>query len=396
MKNAFFRENDIENFTFPKPGQVFVTGKVIKFHKKILPVFALLLYSLTPFGVNSQSRINNKLTDFGILNYPDRKIKFIPPEPKKERMDGQKLGKIFASVSITKTTQQIDLSKRNVIIGIRGTRLTIAAGTFQYSDYLTAKGAATVHVYEVMDTFDYMIAGVYHIYQDTGKSPVHMELGGMVRFEIFQGNSRLRMSGEYPILVDFPLLYPEKKFNLYYLNQEGIWVKKVDHGLYDIYPSLTTEAEGKKLKGVRQFKMNAPGWWSFGSPVRDLGVVKGKIDGTTLTGNTPIHAVSIPKNFCGYIGKWVRGGEYSIPLFPYGSSRIVFSDDDGNLGVTEFFDASGRLGVDTSPESVDNFFQEVPPTLLKASPGELFGNEERIREFLGLVREEFQVVYPSK
>lgn len=358
--------------------------------------YLLSLFLIINLGISSQSRINNKLTDFGILNYPDRKIKFLPPEPKKDRMDGQKLGKIFSSVSIAKTTQQIDLSKRNVIIGLRGTRLTIAAGTFQYSDYLTARGAATIHVYEVLDSFEYMIAGLYHIYQDSGRSPLHMELGGMVRFEIFQGNSRLKMSGEYPILVDFPLLYPEKKFNLYYLNQEGIWIKKVDHGLYDIYPSPSSESDGKKQIGVRQFKMNATGWWSFGYPIRDLGVVKGKLEGSTLTGNTPIHAISIPQNFFGYIGKWIRGGEYSIPIFPGSTSRIIFSDEEGNLGISDAFNPSGRIGVDSQPETVDNFFQEIPTVPLRTPPEDLMGNEEKIREFLGLVREDFRVIYPSK
>ena len=57
----------------------------------------------------------------------------------------------------------------------------------------------------------------------------------MLKFEVYQGSVRLRMSGEYPILVDFPLYQPEKKFNLYYINMDGIWIKKVDYGLYDIY-----------------------------------------------------------------------------------------------------------------------------------------------------------------
>lgn len=254
----------------------------------------------------SQSRINNKLTDFGILNYPDRKIKIVPQEQKKDRMDNQKIGKLLSSVSLIKTTQQIDLSKRNVIIGQRGTRLTIASGTFQYSDYLTAKGTATIHLYEALDNFDYMVSGVYHIYAENGKIPIQLELGGMMRFEIFQGNSRLRMSGEYPILVDFPLLQSDKKFNLYYLNQEGVWIKKVDYGLYDIFPSALTEGDGKLYRGVRQFKLNAQGWWGFGIPVKEMGVLKGILTGDNLSDSANYHIVSSPQNYLGYVAKWNR------------------------------------------------------------------------------------------
>ena len=365
--------------------------------KLIKKFYIVITFLLILNSVYSQSRINNKLTDFGILNYPDRKYKGgPPPEPKKERMDGQKLGKIFSSFSIQKTTQQIELGKRNIIIGSRGTRLTIPAGTFQYSDYLTAKGSATLHLYEVIDEFDYMIAGVYHIYNDLNKVNHHLQLGGMIKFEIYQGTVRLRMSGEYPILVDFPLFNPEKKFNLYYINLDGVWIKKVDYGLYDIFPSLVQEADGKKQTGVRQFKMNAQGWWGFGLPIKNMAVIKSKIISENPGTNDNFHIVSSGEGYKSYIGKWTKGLDFTIPVFPKVKSRIIVSDNQGNIGISDFHEAPPYIAFDTEQESSENVFLEIPPIYLKLVPQEYYGNEDRFREFLNLKREEVQVNYPTR
>jgi hypothetical protein len=357
-------------------------------------LFILLFFIISNSIIYSQSRINNKLTDFGIMNYPDRKSKYLQAEPKKEKMDGQRLSKILSKHTIIKTTQQIELTKRNVIIGIRGTRITIAPGTFQYSDYLTAKGAATVHLYEVIDDFDYMISGVYHIYNDS-KNLSYMELGGMIRFEIFQGNTRLKMSGESPILVDFPLLHPDKKFNLYYINLEGVWIKKYDHGSYDLYPVPESELDGKRVIGVRQFKMNSQGWWGFGIPHKDMTVVKGKYiyEGKS---NFSAHIFCVGVGFRGYIGKWVSGGEFSISLFPNRKMRVYVADENGSIGMSSILDTGVRIGVDGLPETVDNVFEEIPVIELQKPPEEITTDRNQFLQFLQTKMEEYQVTYPTK
>ncbi len=360
-----------------------------------MKIIILIIYILfNNIILLSQSRINNKLTDFGIMNYPDRKSKFLQAEPKKEKMDGQKLSKLLSSHTIIKTTQQIELTKRNVIIGARGTRITIAPGTFQYSDYLTAKGAATVHLYEVIDDFDYMISGVYHIYNDS-KNLSYMELGGMLRFEIFQGNTRLKMSGEYPILVDFPLLYPDKKFNIYYINLEGVWIKKYDYGSYDLYPVPESELEGKKVIGVRQFKMNSQGWWGFGIPHKDMVVFKGKYQWEGKS-NFSAHVFSIGENFRGYIGKWVSGGEFSISAFPRRKIRIFIADENGNIGISPLLETSSRIAVDGFAESIDNVFEEIQSINLSKPPDNISNDRIQLQNFLQIKVEEYSVTYPTK
>jgi len=359
-----------------------------------LNLILLIIFLFFNNILSSQSKINNKLTDFGIMNYPDRKSKFLQAEPKKEKMDGQKLSKLLSNYVITKTTQQIELSKRNVIIGSRGTRITIAPGTFQYSDYLTAKGAATVHLYEVIDDFDYMISGVYHIYNDS-KNLSYMELGGMLRFEIFQGNTRLKMSGEYPILVDFPLFYPEKKFNIYYINLEGVWIKKYDFGSYDLFSVPESEEEGKKVIGVRQFKMNSQGWWGLGIPHKDMVVFKGKyqLEGKS---NFSTHVFSIGENFRGYIGKWVSGGEFSISAFPARKIRIFVADENGNIGFSPIIESSNKIAIDGIPESIDNIFEEIQTINLTKPPDEVSNDKIQLLKFLQIRAEEYLVTYPTK
>jgi hypothetical protein len=354
------------------------------------------LCSLIGSQIYAQSKINNKLTDFGILNYPDRKMKFLLAEPKKEKMDGQKLGKIFGAQVYQKTTQQIDLSKRNIIIGSKGTRITIAPGTFQYSDYLTAKGAATVHLYEVVDDIDYMIAGVYHIYNEASKSSTYLELGGMMKFEVFQGNARLRMSGEYPILVDFPLLFPEKKFHLYYINIEGIWIKKNEFGNYDLFPVEETYVEGKKTIGVRQFKMNSQGWWGFGLPHREVVILKGKLKGEGILPTASFHVQSIGKGYRAYIAKWTSGLEFSIPAIPRQKTNIVIADETGRIGISEIIQTTDKIGLDSLPESVDNPFQDIGELELILPPIELTQDLEKLQEFLKLSPENYKVIYPTR
>ncbi len=362
--------------------------------------FSIYLCCLFCFLIGNQifpqSKINNKLTDFGILNYPDRKMKFLLAEPKKEKMDGQKLGKVFGAQIIQKTTQQIDLSKRNVIIGSKGTRITIAPGTFQYSDYLTAKGAATVHIYEVIDDIEYMIAGVYHIYNEASKSSNYLELGGMIKFEVFQGNARLRMSGEYPILVDFPLLFPETKFHLYYINMEGIWIKKNEFGSYDLYPVEETYIEGKKTIGVRQFKMNSQGWWGFGIPHKEMTVFKGKLKGEGILPSASFHVQSIGKGYRSYIAKWTSGMEFSIPTLPGRKSTVIIADETGKLGISEILQATDKIGLDSQPESLDNPFQEIGEIELSFPPPEITQDIGKLQEYLKLSPENYKVIYPTK
>jgi len=360
--------------------------------------FSVLVYFFLHFTpLLPQSKINNKLTDFGILNYPDRKMKFNLSEPKKDKMDGQKLGKIFATQVIQKTTQQIDLSKRNIIIGAKGTRITISPGTFQYSDYLTAKGAATVHLYEVIDDFDYMISGVYHIYNESNKASTHLELGGMVKFEVFQGNARLRMSGEYPILVDFPLLFPEVKFNLYYINIEGIWIKKNEYGAYDLFPVPEVIVDGKKNIGVRQFKMNSQGWWGFGLPSRDMVVLKGKFKGDGINPSSSFHIQSIGVGQTrSYIGKWISGKEFTILAFPGKKTRVYISDEIGNLGYSNPLEVSNKIGIDSLPETIDNQFQDIGEIELTQPSPEFISDPVKFQEYLQLKPESYQVIYPTR
>ena len=358
----------------------------------------LILSILVISPLFSQSKINNKLTDFGILNYPDRKMKFNLSEPKKEKMDGQKLGKIFATQVIQKTTQQIDLSKRNVIIGAKGARITISPGTFQYSDYLTAKGAATVHLYEVIDDLDYMVSGVYHIYNESNKASTYLELGGMMKFEVFQGNARLRMSGEYPILVDFPILFPDKKFNLYYINIEGIWIKKNEFGSYDLFPVPEAIVDGKKNIGVRQFKMNSQGWWGFGLPYRDMVVLKGKFKGEGINPSSSFHiqSIGVDETSRTYIGKWISGKEFSILAFPGRKTRVYISDEIGNLGYSNPVEASNKIGIDSLPESIDNQFQDIGEIELTQPPQDITSDPVKLQEYLQLKPESYQVIYPTR
>ena len=358
--------------------------------KTILLIICILFNNI----ILPQSKFNNKLTDFGIMNYPDRKSKYLQVEPKKEKMDGQKLSKLLSNHTIIKTTQQIELTKRNVIIGSRGTRITIAPGTFQYSDYLTAKGAATVHLYEVIDDFDYMISGVYHIYKDS-KNLSFMELGGMLRFEIFQGNTRLKMSGEYPILVDFPLLYPDKKFNIYYINLEGVWIKKYDYGSYDLFPVVESEEDKKKVIGVRQFKMNSQGWWGFGIPHKDMVVFKGKYqcDGKS---NFSAHVFLIGENFLAYRGKGVSGGEFSISAFPGRKIRIFVADENGNIGISPTMESSTRIALDGFPETIDNVFEEVEKITLTRPPDEVSNDRILLQQYLQIIPVEYSIIYPTK
>lgn len=91
-----------------------------------------------------------------------------------------------------------------------------------------------------------------------------------------------------------------------------------------------------------------------------------------------------------------QGKSFILSTYPKGKTRLIISDDEGNFGYSDFFEVSGKIGTEESPESIDNYYQEIQPITLKKISEEHLGNEEKIREFLGMKREEFQIVYPTK
>ncbi|MCB1140742.1 MAG: hypothetical protein H7A24_07690 [Leptospiraceae bacterium] len=355
--------------------------------------FLTIFLVLFPTLLISQSKYNNKITEFGIFNYAGKRGVSKQMEIPKERVDGQKLGKILSLHPPPKTVKKIDLSKRNVLVGNRGTRVVIPPNAFQYSDFLTAKGFATVHIYEVIDDFDYITVGINQVVVGEDKKQSYFELGGMLKVEVYQGNKKLKMSGEFPMIADFPDIYPGTSFHIYHINGEGSWVKKTDFGSYEVHKPKS-EGTGKLVVGSRKMKLTSQGWWGFGLPRSETAAFKGEIkaDEGSLS-NLQVFALGV--GFSSFISKWSSGKNFSINAIPGRQFRIFVADEKGSIGFTQVLESSTQPGLDSLPDSPGNFRKEVPSIELKKISPDIFSDRDRLKAYLGLKTLDFEVDYPD-
>ncbi|MDX1958234.1 MAG: hypothetical protein SFU98_06655 [Leptospiraceae bacterium] len=343
----------------------------------------------------SQNMINNKITEHGILNYADRATIIAQGEIKKERMDNQRMLPAFSIHQPEKETLTINLDETSVITGKKGVRLTIPANSFVFSNYVYAYGNATIYLTEIIDDFDYLTAGVNHIFYDKYNRFNYLFLGGMIKIEAFQGNNRLRLAAKKIIMIDFPDLQPGKKFNWYSIDDSGTWQLKDNFANYEVFEPEKGFKSDKRVVGVRRVNATSSGYWGFALQEIETTSLKGEwLDPGSIAGKN-FQIACLGKNHRSYFMKWFSGKEYAINAFQNKVSRVFIADENGNIAMSNDIQTTNKLGYDYLPESTDNFRQQVEKISFQKIPDSAKNDLDKFREFLGLKKELYTVSYPK-
>jgi hypothetical protein len=364
----------------------------MKSNYKLIIAF-LLGFSIFNFDLFSQSRFNNKITEFGIFNYSGRKAFIKNKEVSKDRVDSQIQPKAFTIHPLPKFTKQFEISKKNTIISKKGIKFTIPANAFQYSDFLTAKGYATAHIYEVYEEFDYLLSGINQVMNEENNQQSIIEMGGMFKIEIFQGNAKLKMSGEFPIIVEFPNLVPDQNYAVFHVNSEGNWKKKYDAGTYTTN-SVMNDSESKKKVGTRRISIPLQGWWCFGIVHSQTSALKGEIIGENIS-STNFNIYNVGDGFFSVISKSSVGKDFSIISIPNRKSKILIFDETNRIGIGESIISSTTKGVDYLPDSPTNYRMQIPPIKMQKIESSVFNDKEQLKKTLGFETHDFEVIYQS-
>ncbi len=358
--------------------------------------FTLSIYFLIISQLLSQSIFNNRFTEHGIMNYSDR---FTPKQQKdipKERMDNWKLSSCFSYFPLEKSILNIDLNKKNSVISRKGTRITIHPGSFLYANFAVANGQAVAHVWEVTDSFDYMRAGIGHIYYDKYNRINYMDMGGMFKIEIFQGNNRLRLSSEKSIDVDFPDITPGKRMHLFMMDDTGNWILKKDGGGIEVFKPESASKEGEEIPtGVRKVSIETLTWWSFAYPTTESGSVKGEWEDPKNIGGKNFQIVAISQDNLFYSMKWFQTKEYVLPVPIQKKVKLFLCDDLGNYSVSKTIPMGSKIGYEYLPEASDNFRQAVEKLSLDKIPPSHFRSSAALKEFMGIPEISRKVFYPD-
>ncbi|MCC6447204.1 MAG: hypothetical protein IT215_00775 [Chitinophagaceae bacterium] len=330
------------------------------------------------------------------MNYSDR---FAPKQQKeipKDRMDNWRLASCFSYFPLEKSILNIDLNRKNSVVSKKGTRITIHPGSFLYANFAVAHGQAVVHIWEALDSFDYMRAGIGHIYYDKHNRINYMDLGGMFKIEIFQGNNRLRIASEKFIDIEFPDITPGKRMNLFVMNETGNWVQKKDAGSIEVFKPDTIKKESSEIiTGVRKVSIEFLTWWSFAMPTTESTSLKGDWEDPKSIAGKNYQVVAISQESLYYSMKWFNNKDYVLPA-PLNKKITVFLCDDlGNYAISNEFSAGGKVGYEYLPEASDNFrfaveklkFDKIPPASLK--------NAESLKEFYKIPTVNRKVLYPE-
>ncbi|MCB1178135.1 MAG: hypothetical protein KDK36_11190, partial [Leptospiraceae bacterium] len=313
------------------------------------------------FSLFSQSLLNNRITEHGIMNYTDRFVPKTKKEVAKDRMDNLKLTSCFSYFPLEKTKLKIDLNKKSTVIGSKGTKVTIHPSSFLYANFSNANGSAEVHLTEALDVFDYMRAGIGHIYYDKYNRTNYMELGGMFKIEVFQGGNRLRLVAEKNIDVEFPNINPLQKFHLFMMNDKGNWVLKSKSSSIPIYSpeGKSSEKEDGYITGVRQVSIDFLGWWSFGMNTTESTAVKGKWEDDKNIAGKKFQIVGVGDDSLYYYMKWFESEEFTLPSPLNTKMNYFLCDDLGNLAIVDSISTTSRTGYDYLPEESDNYLQPL-------------------------------------
>lgn len=337
-----------------------------------------------------QSSSNYKVTEFGIFKIGE-KIPVKQSAPiKKERMDNRTLAPCFSYFQLPRNGYKFNIGEKSTIITKKGIRITIPPSAFLYTNFANASGVATLYVYEVTEAFEYMIAGVNHIYYDKTNKANYLELAGMIKLEAMQDNVRLRIVNDKPIEIEFPDLAPNKRVHFFMLDETGNWIIKKQFGEYEVFkPS----EKGENFTGTRKGWIEYLTWYAFGMPNPEAVQVQVEWSDPKKLSSKNFHVVGIGLDHLSYFSKWTENFQTILPLFPNKKFRVFVCDTNGNLAHSEdFVAAPQKFEVETSENPLP-YQQLIQLSSLDKLPREIFVSFEKYKSYLKIPENHYTVQY---
>jgi len=353
----------------------------------------ILFFFIINFHIISQSATNFKITEFGVFNFAERNQLKPNIEIKKERMDNKTLAPCFSHFKLPRNGYKFQINETSTIVTKKGLRVTIPPGAFLYSNFAYASGVGTLYVYEVTEPFEYMIAGVNHIYYDKQNRINYLELAGMFRIEVFQDNNRLRLANDKKIQVEFPDLAPGKKIHYFMLDDTGNWTLKNEFGTYEIFKPQKTSDANHKYTGTRKGTVEYLTWYAFGIPHLETTSLKVEWEDPKKIAGRNFQVVVIGIDHISYFMKWTDRTEIILPAFQNKTYRLYLCDDLGNYSTLDEFTTTSKVGYDYLPDSSDNFRQVLPILKIEKFPRENLASTETFKSFMKIPSVNYQVLY---
>ncbi|MCB1193452.1 MAG: hypothetical protein H7A23_12400 [Leptospiraceae bacterium] len=379
--------------------------------KKKFHIFFILIVLSISYAY-SQSSINNKYTENGILSYPQWE-----PELVIGRMDDIKISPFLKPLKSPPNNFVIDPSIKNLVTGQKGIRLNIPEEAFVYSNNKPVSGKVDINLIEVIDIFDFLTAGVGLIYYDeTGKENL-FESGGMLYVEANQGSKKLSLAKGKEIEVMIPDIFTSTPLNIYSMTKDGKWKLKeknplrasMDNALQkktssdvDQNSDLPTSAapgdmpmEYRQL-GVIITSIDSLGWINTDYPHPNFACLKGKI---TFAKNSPAKVVNVLAmgiNHRSIVSSWTTTNKFEINVLKNKTIKILAIDNKGNIGLSETISTPDKPGHSKNPESPDNYKMNLEDISLKKIDNAILKDKQKFKDFLGIQDEYYMIRYPEK
>lgn len=350
--------------------------------------FLILLLITVPLF--SQSMLNNKVTEFGILSYPDStgKPAAIPEDrPKMDSNQDVEVLKIFAPED---QKFEIDSTKNASITGKKGVRFFIPALSLKNEQGEILKETVEVYVTEVIDSIDYAAAGIGLTYYDRGGKEQYLYSAGMFRIEFKKNGNKLVFDANKSIEVHFPEFKDSEKYNLFQL-KDGNWNLKAALNRDSEETSAKTKSADKV--GVRIIHIDNSGWWNFAVGKTDVACLKGEIEfpeGVKLKGT---RVISLGTDHRSYFNTTVSGTSFKILAHKSKAAKVLVYDEAGYIGYADIAKTSDKTGQLTGDESSTNSRQDIGKIVLKKITNENKKSADVFRTFLGFISRPYKIEY---
>ncbi|MCX7998600.1 MAG: hypothetical protein N3A69_06545, partial [Leptospiraceae bacterium] len=296
----------------------------------------------------------------------------------------------FSYFQLPRNGYKFNINEKSTIITKKGTRITIPPSAFLYTNFANATGIATLYVYEVTEAFEYMIAGVNHIYYDKSNKASYLELAGMIKLEAMQDNVRLRIVNDKPIEIEFPDLSPNKRVHFFMLDESGNWVIKKQYGEYEIFKPTENK---ENLTGTRKGWIEYLTWYAFGILNPEAVLVQVEWSDPKRLSSKNFHVVGIGLDHLSYFSKWTENFQAILPLFPGKKFRVFVCDTNGNLASSEEFLATPQKFETTTSENPPPYQQLISLSSLDKFPRENFASPEKFKAYLQIPKNDYTVQY---
>ncbi len=311
----------------------------------------ILFFFLLASGVFSQTGLNFKITEFGVLNYSDSKSTasdiVLKEKPKMDKVPEVALLKQFIPIEQKFT---LEVNKKNTITGLSGVRLEIPENAFSEKE----DSLVQVFLTEFIDELDFVSSGIGQIFYDKYGGEKLMISGGMFRIRFQQKEKDVQLEKGKFMEVQFPDYFPKESFGLYYLETEGIWSLKSSLSKSDKSSINPSGQEGKQVIGVRLANIDKAGLWNFASTELTHTYIKSSVE----TYSTTQTAIIIPKHFRGYIMKEIKDKDFFMNAYKNTIITLVLLDGKNKIGFISNIQTSDKVASEKS-DSKNSFKQEV-------------------------------------